>query len=626
METPSRWKIRLFGGLSAERAGRVVVRFRTQNTGALLGYLAFHLHQAHPREALVEMLWRDAPLETGRHNLSMALSFLRDELNHSDAFPVILATRHTVQLNPALVAVDALEFMALHARLATTSAEERIERLAQITALYQGELMRGYYQDWITPQAVSLEGRYVQAVQSLIRAFEETQQTERALQTAMDALKHIPLHEGLHLEAMRLMAALGQYENALHQYDHCARLLQEHYQSAPSETMRNLAAQIRASREQATTLWGHPLANGAELDAALEWSFAHTPEHALMLVLSLTPLWDRQMRWEQGARWLEHALQSRNLEPTTRAHLLQQMALFAFRRGAYAQAERYIREAVPLFRENGDAQSIARLVYLHARVAEAQARYGASATLYRQACAQLQQLHDEREASSALNSLGRLLLLRGRYHEAHESIQESLQMARRLNDPIRESGALHNLAFYHLWLGQSHDALPLYETAIEIRLRAGEQLFLSAMYNGLGRAYLALNDSQQAIAYCLKGLDIRRAVGDRPGMAHSCCFLGRAYMEREEWALAKSYYQQSLDLCREYGNRPYEALCLEGLSAIAHATSQSASALRLLNEAMQVRRAYGLPVPPMDYSMLSPLAEQHAVLLCKAPIPPESMP
>lgn len=596
----------------------MVVRFRTQNTGALLGYLAFHLHQAHPREALVEMLWRDAPPETGRHNLSMALSFLREELNHSDSFPIILASRHTVQLNPALVAVDALEFMALQARLATASAEARIERLAQMTALYQGELMRGYYQDWITPQAVALEGIYLQSVQSLIQELDATRQTERALQTALDALQRLPLHEGLHLETMRLMAALGQYENALRQYDHCARLLQAHYQSAPSETMRNLAAQIRTSKEQSTAPQGHTVANGAELDAALEWSFAHTPEHALMLVLSLTPLWDRQMRWEQGARWLEHALQSRELEPTTRAHLMQQIALFAFRRGAYAQAERCIREAVPLFRKNRDAQSIARLVSLQARVAEAQARYGAATTLYRQACAQLQQLRDEREASAALNSLGRLLLLRGRYTEAHESILESLQIARRLNDPIRESGALHNLAFYYLWLGQPQDALPLYETAIEIRLRAGEQLFLSALYNGLGRTYLALNDSPQAITYCLKGLDIRRAVGDRPGMAHSCCFLGRAYLERQEWTLAESYYQQSLDLCREYGNRPYEALCLEGLSTIAHATSQSAIARRHLSDASKIRQTYGLPVPPVDYPMLSPLAERYSVPLCRS--------
>ncbi|MCS7190472.1 MAG: hypothetical protein NZ843_02580, partial [Fimbriimonadales bacterium] len=314
MESPVEWKIRLFGGLSIEQAGRVVVRFRTQNTGALLGYLAFHLHQAHPRETLVDILWRDASPETGRHNLSMALSFLRHELGHSPAFPVLQTTRHTVQLNPALVEVDALQFLALRARLETAPAEQRLELLRQMTALYQGELMRGYYQDWITPQAVALESAYVQGVQWLIQLQDESRQTEQALQTAIDALKHIPLHEGLHLEAMRLMAALGQYENALRQYDHCARLLQEHYQSAPSETMRNLAAQIRKSKEQATASEIHAPSNGVALDAALEWSFAHTPEHALMLVLSLTPLWDRQMRWEQGARWLEHALRNRDLE------------------------------------------------------------------------------------------------------------------------------------------------------------------------------------------------------------------------------------------------------------------------------------------------------------------------
>jgi DNA-binding SARP family transcriptional activator len=594
----------------------VVERFRTQNTGALLGYLAFHLHRAHPREALVEMLWRDATPETGRHNLSMALSFLRNDLGHSETFPVILATRHTVQLNPALVEVDALEFLALQARVAMASDVERVELLTRVTALYQGELMRGYYQDWITPQAVLLEELYLQSVQSLIQRLDETRQTGRALQTALEALKYLPLHEGLHLEAMRLLAALGQYENALRQYDLCARLLQEHYQSAPSETMRDLAAQIRASQEHLTAPQAYAQASGAELDAALAWSFAHTPEHALMLVLSLTPLWDRQMRWEQGARWLEHALQCRDLEPTARAHLLQQMALFAFRRGAYEQAEHCIHKAIPLFQKNQDAPSTARLIYLQARIAEAQARYGMAITLYRQACAQLRQQNDEREASAAMNSLGRLLLLRGRYEEAHESIQESLHAARRLHDPLRESGALHNLAFYHLWRGQPQDALPLYEAAIEIRLRAGEQIFLSAMYNGLGRTLLAQGDSERAITYCQKGLDIRRAVGDRPGMAHSCCFLGRAYLERAGWTTAESYYLQSLDLCREYGNRPYEALCLEGLSVVAVYTGQTELAKHYLKEASCLRHNFGLPLPTVEHPIVAPLAEQFAIPLC----------
>ncbi|MCX7924773.1 MAG: tetratricopeptide repeat protein [Fimbriimonadales bacterium] len=615
MQSPARWKIRLLGGLSIEQAGRVVVRFRTQNTGALLGYLAFHLHQAHPREALIDMLWRDASPETGRHNLSMALSFLRDELGHSAEFPVLQATRHTVQLNPALVEVDALEFQALHARLEVAPAEQRMELLSQLTALYQGELMRGYYQDWITPQAVSLESAYVQGVQLLIQLLDESRQTEQALQTAIDALKHIPLHEGLHLEAMRLMAALGQYENALRQYDHCARLLQEHYQSAPSETMRNLAAQIRASKEQTTAPQGHTIANGAELDAALEWSFAHSPEHALMLVLSLTPLWDRQMRWEQGAHWLEHALRNRDLEPTTRAHLLQQMALFAFRRGAYEQAELCLREAATLFRKNHDGHSIARLLYLQARVAEAQARCGAATTLYQQARAQLLRQGDEKEVASLLSSLGRLLMFRGRYEEAHATLQEAVQTARQTRDPLRESAATHNLAFYYLWLGQPQQAQPLYETALEIRLRAGEQLFLSALYNGMGRLHLALGDPQQAVAYCLKGLEIRRAVGDRPGMAHSCCFLGRAYLERSEWTLAESYYQQGLDICREYGNRPYEALCLEGLSVMAFNTGQTELARQRMSDAARIRQTYGLPAPPLDHPLVAPLAEAFAVPL-----------
>ena len=39
----SAWRIDLFGGLSATHGERVVTRFRTQKTAALLAYLAYHL-------------------------------------------------------------------------------------------------------------------------------------------------------------------------------------------------------------------------------------------------------------------------------------------------------------------------------------------------------------------------------------------------------------------------------------------------------------------------------------------------------------------------------------------------------------------------------------------------------
>ena len=63
-----RWRIELLGGLRAcglPHGGRVITRFRTHKTGALLAYLAYHLRQQHPREVLIELLWPASPPENG---------------------------------------------------------------------------------------------------------------------------------------------------------------------------------------------------------------------------------------------------------------------------------------------------------------------------------------------------------------------------------------------------------------------------------------------------------------------------------------------------------------------------------------------------------------------------------
>jgi hypothetical protein len=50
----SLWRIGMLGWLPAVGEERVITRFRTHQTGALLASLAYHSHRSHPREELIE--------------------------------------------------------------------------------------------------------------------------------------------------------------------------------------------------------------------------------------------------------------------------------------------------------------------------------------------------------------------------------------------------------------------------------------------------------------------------------------------------------------------------------------------------------------------------------------------
>src|SRR5437660_5198425 len=101
------WTIQLLGGLAARSPRREVTRFRTQKAASLLAYLAVHTTR-QPREILFEMLWPESDLDASRHNLSNALSVLRQVLEPPGVHPgsVVLADRVVVRLNPVAVETD----------------------------------------------------------------------------------------------------------------------------------------------------------------------------------------------------------------------------------------------------------------------------------------------------------------------------------------------------------------------------------------------------------------------------------------------------------------------------------------------------------------------------------------
>src|ERR1051326_8271651 len=165
------WSIQLFGRLRLTSGERTVDRFRTQKAASILAYLAYHHHRSHPREALIDLLWPDAEIESARHSLSLALSSLRHQLEPPGIPPgsVIVADRYSVELNPEAFSTDVMEFeRAL--RTAAQSPEESTKARALEAAIgyYRGPLLPGFYEEWVLNEQSRIAERFVQAVHHLV--------------------------------------------------------------------------------------------------------------------------------------------------------------------------------------------------------------------------------------------------------------------------------------------------------------------------------------------------------------------------------------------------------------------------------------------------------------------------
>lgn len=244
-----RWRIELLGGLRARRGEEVISHFRTRKVAELLAYLAYYRQRSHPREVLIELLWPEADLDAGRHNLSMALTFLR-RLFEPPGVPdgsVVAADRHSVRLNAPAITTDVAEFEAALRSAASAGPEQRGAFLAAAADLYGGELLPGHYEDWIFPEQQRLDELYFQTLRQLIAHLEGQGDLDGALQLALRAVAANRMREEAHREVMRLYGAGRQPDAALRHYNELERLMREEMDATPGPDTRALAASLRAS-------------------------------------------------------------------------------------------------------------------------------------------------------------------------------------------------------------------------------------------------------------------------------------------------------------------------------------------------------------------------------------------
>ena len=134
------WQLRLLGAVELRRDGQAPGRWPSRAAASLLARLALAPDRDHPREELVELLWPGVALDVGRNRLRQTLSTLKSLLEPSaSAPPVIGADRQNLRLQPGALVCDALRF----------EQQVRAGQWSEARDLYRGELMPGFYDDWV---------------------------------------------------------------------------------------------------------------------------------------------------------------------------------------------------------------------------------------------------------------------------------------------------------------------------------------------------------------------------------------------------------------------------------------------------------------------------------------------
>jgi len=236
-------RIELFGNLRITCHEQLVVSVNTNRLQSLLAFLLLHGEAPQPREQLAFTLWPESSEPQARTNLRQLIHHLRRALPADCCF--LSADNHTVQWrrDPAC-SVDVAEFDAALERAAgcraRTDAEGEIQALKEGVRLYQDDLLRGSYDEWLLPKREDYRRQFAAALGRLAALLEDRRDYAEAIRHAERLVAFDPLLESHHQILIRLHTANHDRAGALRAYHQCMRVLRRELAVDPAPATRDL--------------------------------------------------------------------------------------------------------------------------------------------------------------------------------------------------------------------------------------------------------------------------------------------------------------------------------------------------------------------------------------------------
>jgi WD40 repeat protein/DNA-binding SARP family transcriptional activator len=238
-------EVRLLGSFDLRLGGAPLV-LASRPAQSLLAYLALSAGSAHRREKLAGLLWPDADDANARSNLRHALWRIRKVIESDQAAaPYLLSDDVAVSFNAGA------DFW-LDVAIFTRDGETLQQQLDNV-AVYRGELLPGFYDDWVTRERERLEALFDQKMQRLLDRLVEEARWPAVLNWGEQwvALGHAP--EAGYRALMRAHSALGERSRAVATYQRCREALFNEMGVEPSLLTRRLYEQLRLAEADAVS-------------------------------------------------------------------------------------------------------------------------------------------------------------------------------------------------------------------------------------------------------------------------------------------------------------------------------------------------------------------------------------
>jgi predicted ATPase/DNA-binding SARP family transcriptional activator len=226
-------EVRLIGKFDIQYDGHPVI-LSSRAAQSLFAYLILTAGTLHRREKLAGMLWPEESEQKARTYLRNELWRIRKALPHTSKAEYFLADNLTVGFNQASA------FWLDVAQLKNLSDPASAEELIEVLSSYPGELLPGFYEDWVGLEREHLQVLFEHKITCLLDMFKKEERWMDILEWAERWISFGQAPEAAYRALMIAYSGLGDHAKVTSTYERCKQVLLQ-LDLDPSEQTRALA-------------------------------------------------------------------------------------------------------------------------------------------------------------------------------------------------------------------------------------------------------------------------------------------------------------------------------------------------------------------------------------------------
>jgi DNA-binding SARP family transcriptional activator/predicted ATPase len=211
---------------------------------SLLAYLALNAGVTHRREKLAGLLWPESTETNARGYLRQALWRIRKTLEDAS-----LPSDEYLQISDISVTFDKQSDYRLDADVFLESMEEKpVEQIIDALHLYRGELLPGFYDEWVLYERDRFQATFHQKLNHLIECLLRAERWHEVMNWSEQWIRLGNSPEPAFRALMRAYAGLGDQVMISASYNRCVEAMQRELGLEPSPETKRLYEMLRCGQ------------------------------------------------------------------------------------------------------------------------------------------------------------------------------------------------------------------------------------------------------------------------------------------------------------------------------------------------------------------------------------------